>query len=136
MRTPFDDKPPGSRTPSKPRAKGTGRAPRKGALPSDVVKGRLKAHDPFELIRWVAFSQTDPRKALAELVQNSLDADAGRIHLIRFRHRGAPCLRVFDSGHGVIPEMSRPDALRYIATHIGHSRKRSLSPQERLALMT
>jgi hypothetical protein len=32
--------------------------------------------------------------------------------------------------------MDRPDALRYIATHIGHSRKRSLSPQDRLTLMT
>ncbi|MFH1144519.1 MAG: ATP-binding protein, partial [Candidatus Eisenbacteria bacterium] len=84
----------------------------------------------------VALSQTDPRKALAELVQNSLDADSERVHVVRFRHRGAPCLRVFDNGRGVIPELDRPDALRYIATHIGHSRKRSLSPQERLALMT
>jgi hypothetical protein len=41
-----------------------------------VRKGRLKVHDPFELIRWLALSQTDPRKALAELVQNSLDAGA------------------------------------------------------------
>jgi hypothetical protein len=32
------------------------------------IQGRLKAHDPFELIRWLALSQTDPRKALAELV--------------------------------------------------------------------
>jgi hypothetical protein len=37
----------------------------------------LKARDPFELIRWLAYSQPDPRKALAELVQNSLDAQAG-----------------------------------------------------------
>lgn len=109
---------------------------RKSAKPRDVVKGRLRPHDPFELIRWVAFSQTDPRKALAELVQNSLDADARRIHVRRFRQRGVPCLRIFDDGQGVIPEMDRPDALKYIATHIGHSRKRSLSPRERLELMT
>ena len=43
---------------------------------SDVRTGRLRAADPFELIRWLARSQTDPRKALAELVQNSLDAQA------------------------------------------------------------
>jgi len=29
-------------------------------------RGRLQAHDPFELIRWLALSQPDPRKALAE----------------------------------------------------------------------
>lgn len=101
-----------------------------------AIRGRVRPHDPFELIRWLAFSQPDPRKALAELVQNSLDADAGRIRIVRVRERGQACLRVMDDGAGVIPEMNRPDALRYIATHIGHSRKQHLSPQERLELMT
>jgi len=96
----------------------------------------VRAHDPFELIRWLALSQPDPRKALAELVQNSLDAGAPRVRVIRMREKGVACLRIFDDGEGVIPEMDRPEALRYIATHIGHSRKRSLSPQERLTLMT
>jgi len=103
---------------------------------SDVEKGRVRVHDPFELIRWLALSQPDPRKALAELVQNSLDAGAHHIQITKVRERGQRCLRILDDGEGVIPEMDRPDALRYIATHIGHSRKRSLSPQERLALMT
>jgi hypothetical protein len=40
------------------------------------MRGKLRPHDPFELIRWLAFSQPDPRKALSELVQNSLDAGA------------------------------------------------------------
>src|SRR3990172_2958840 len=101
--------------------------------PPDALRGRVRAHDPFELIRWLALSQPDPRKALAELVQNSLDAGARRIRVIRMRDRGLPCLRIFDDGEGVIPEMERQEALRYIATHIGHSRKRSLSPEERLA---
>jgi hypothetical protein len=100
------------------------------------MRGRLRAHDPFELIRWLALSQPDPRKALAELVQNSLDAGARKIRIVRRRERGAPCLKIFDDGDGVIPELDRPEALRYIATHIGHSRKRSLSPEERLRLMT
>jgi hypothetical protein len=100
------------------------------------IRGRLKAHDPFELIRWLAFSQTDPRKALAELVQNSLDAQAKNVRISRYRQKGVSCLRILDDGEGVIPEMDRQEALRYIATHIGHSRKRSLSPQERLQLMT
>jgi len=117
-----------------PRASGGSR--RERSAPRDTVRGRLKAHDPFELIRWLAMSQPDPRKALAELVQNSLDAGARRIRVVRVRERGLPCLRIHDDGEGVIPEMERSEALRYIATHIGHSRKRSLSPQERLTLMT
>jgi hypothetical protein len=100
------------------------------------MRGRLRAHDPFELIRWLALSQPDPRKALAELVQNSLDAGASRIRITRRRERGEPCLVIHDDGSGVVPDMERPEALRYIATHIGHSRKRSLTPQQRLELMT
>lgn len=40
------------------------------ALRSNGLRGKVRAHDPFELIRWLAMSQPDPRKALAELVQN------------------------------------------------------------------
>ncbi len=100
------------------------------------MTGRLKVHDPFELIRWLALSQPDPRKALAELVQNSLDASARRIRVTRSRERGVPTLRILDDGEGVIPELDRAEALSYLATHVGHSRKRSLSPQQRLELMT
>ncbi len=92
---------------------------------------RLKPADPFELIRWLARSQSDPRKAVAELVQNSLDAGARRVEIIRRRMRGVSCLHVLDDGEGVIPEMSREEALHYLATHIGHSRKLGLTPAER-----
>jgi len=109
---------------------------RKAARDEHVVRGKLKVHDPFELIRWLALSQPDPRKALAELVQNSLDAGARSIRVTRVRDRGVPSLKILDDGEGVIPELDRPEALRHIATHIGHSRKRSLSPEERLRLMT
>jgi hypothetical protein len=102
----------------------------------EVETGRLRVHDPFELVRWLALSQPDPRKALAELVQNSLDAGARAIRVLRLRERGRNCLRVWDDGEGVVPELDRPEALRYIATHVGHSRKRSLTPQQRLELLT
>jgi len=102
----------------------------------DALRGKVRAHDPFELIRWLACSQTDPRKALAELVQNSLDAGARHVRITRVRERGLPALRVLDDGEGVIPELGRREALQYIATNIGHSRKRSLSLQERYQLMT
>ncbi|HXV76530.1 MAG TPA: ATP-binding protein [Candidatus Polarisedimenticolaceae bacterium] len=116
--------------------RGSSKQRRKTSRAAGELRGKLRPHDPFELIRWLALSQPDPRKALAELVQNSLDADAHRIRITRKRERGTPCLRILDDGAGVIPELNRPDALKYIATHIGHSRKRSLSPQERLQLMT
>ena len=103
---------------------------------SGIQKGRLRVHDAFELIRWLALSQPDPRKALAELVQNSLDAGARHVHITRVREKKVTCLKILDDGEGVIPELSRPKALRYIATNIGHSRKRDLSPQQRLELMT
>jgi hypothetical protein len=112
------------------------RARKPQRTPTGGLRGKVRAHDPFELIRWLAYSQPDPRKALAELVQNSLDAESRHVRVTRIRERGIPCLKIFDDGEGVIPELERTDALKYIATHIGHSRKRSLSPQERLTLMT
>jgi hypothetical protein len=42
-------------------------APRRQRRP-DVETGHLRVHDPFEPIRWLALSQPDPSKALAELV--------------------------------------------------------------------
>ncbi len=110
--------------------------PPKRKASTDSLRGTVRPHDPFELIRWLAYSQPDPRKALAELVQNSLDAGAGNVRITRLRVKGTPCLRIWDDGDGVIPEFERAAALRFIATNIGHSRKRNLSVQERHTLMT
>src|SRR6266446_6004323 len=95
----------------------------------------LRPADPFDLIRWLARSQSDPRKAVAELVQNSIDAHARHIAVSRRRLRGAPALTVRDDGEGVLPGLGREEALRYIATNIGSSRKRSLSPEQRRRLV-
>jgi hypothetical protein len=100
--------------------------------PKSAASLTLKPHDPFELIRWLARSQSDPRKAVAELVQNSIDARATRISVSRQRIRGRLCLVVRDDGDGVIPELGRDEALRYLAEHVGHSRKANLSPAERV----
>ena len=97
--------------------------------PSSSIK--LKPADPFDLIRWLARSQSDPRKAVAELVQNSLDANARRVTIERRRVRRSPALVIRDDGEGIVPVMTREEALRAIATNIGHSRKRGLSPRER-----
>lgn len=94
---------------------------------------KLKPADPFELIRWLARSQSDPRKAVAELVQNSLDAGARQVVVERIRVKGALTLRVRDDGEGVVPDREREDALMHIATNIGHSHKLGLDPSERRA---
>jgi hypothetical protein len=95
----------------------------------------LRPADPFDLIRWLARSQSDPRKAVAELVQNSIDAHARQVAVERRRLRGGPALVVRDDGEGVLPTLGREEALRFIATNIGASRKRNLSAEERRRLV-
>lgn len=99
--------------------------------PSEGRNVRLKPADPFELVRLLARSQSDPRKAVAELVQNSLDANAREVVIERVRQRGALTLVVRDDGEGVLPLLEREAALQYIATNIGHSHKLGLGPSER-----
>jgi Histidine kinase-, DNA gyrase B-, and HSP90-like ATPase len=98
---------------------------------ADTSSLKLRPAEPFDLIRWLARSQSDPRKAIAELVQNSLDANARRVTIERRRVRRTPALVIRDDGEGIVPELAREEALRAIATNIGHSRKRGLSPRER-----
>lgn len=92
---------------------------------------KLQPADAFDLIRWLARSQSDPRKAVAELVQNAIDANARTIVIERRRRGRRPVLVVRDDGEGIRPDEEREAALRYIATHIGRSHKRNLSPRER-----
>jgi hypothetical protein len=96
-------------------------------------KFRLQPADAFDLIRWLARTQSDPRKAIAELVQNSIDARARAVTITRRRLRGVPALVVRDDGEGVLPHLGRDEALRYLGTNIGHSHKLGLSPSERHA---
>src|SRR6185503_8384491 len=97
------------------------------------TKFKLQPADPFDLIRWLARTQNDPRKAIAELVQNSIDARARSIVIERRRLKGAPALIVRDDGEGVLPSLDREAALRQLGTNIGHSHKLGLSPSERHA---
>ena len=105
------------------------------ANPATQQRVRLRPENPFDLIRLLARSQTDPRKAVAELAQNSLDANAREVEISWFNEAGQRVLRVFDDGEGIFPAMDRPEALRRIAQTIGHSHKRDLSPVQRRELM-
>lgn len=92
---------------------------------------RLKPHNSFDLIRLIARGQSDARKAVAELVQNALDAGARNITITRQRRRGEVVLAILDDGEGVFPDLEREAALERLATNIGHSFKRNFSAAER-----
>src|SRR5258706_1922002 len=100
---------------------------------TSATKFKLQPADPFDLIRWLARTQSDPRKAVAELVQNSIDAHARSVTIERRRVKGQPALVIRDDGEGVLPHLGREEALRYLGTHIWHSHKLGLSPAERHA---
>jgi hypothetical protein len=110
-------------------AKPVSRLPSKRPRESRVV--RLRPANPFDLIGLIARSQNDPRKAIAELVQNSLDAGAANVSVTRWRKRREIMISVLDDGRGIFPDQTRPEALERIATNIGHSFKRNISAAER-----
>jgi hypothetical protein len=101
-------------------------------LPNGSTVGDIGVHDPFDLIRHLARSQSDPRKAVAELVQNALDEQATHVTIERTRLEGESALVILDDGLGVLPKLPRDEALTTIARNIGHSRKRQLSFDERM----
>jgi Histidine kinase-, DNA gyrase B-, and HSP90-like ATPase len=90
------------------------------------ARGRLKIGDDWNAITIIALSQSSPLKAIAELVENSIDAKARTVTITRGREQGRPFLAIHDDGEGVPRDSEgRPD-FRYVATHICDSVKRRL----------
>src|ERR1043166_156353 len=88
--------------------------------------GKLRIGDNWNAIRIIALSQSNPLKAVAEFVENSIDARAKRITLVRGKEHGIHFLRVKDDGEGIrLNEAGRPD-FEFVATHICDSIKRRL----------
>jgi hypothetical protein len=95
------------------------------ALKSEKA-GKLRIGDNWNAIRIIALSQSNPLKAVAEFVENSIDARAKRITLVRGKEHGIHFLRIKDDGEGIRRnEAGRPD-FEYVATHICDSIKRRL----------
>lgn len=90
-----------------------------GSRAAGPGEGKLRIGDQWNAIRIIALSQNNPLKAIAELVENSIDAKARTITIVRGRSQGEQYLRVIDDGEGI-------DDFRYVATHIGDSIKRRL----------
>ena len=88
--------------------------------------GRLRIGDDWNAITIIALSQNNPLKAIAEFVENSIDANAKNVTIIRGRERGEHYLKIIDDGDGIpCTEEGIPD-FKYVATHICDSLKRRL----------
>src|SRR5258708_193460 len=59
-------------------------------------RGRLRIGDDWNAITIIATSQSSPLKAVAEFVENSIDAKARRVIITRGRERGEYYLRIAD----------------------------------------
>ena len=89
-------------------------------------RGKLRIGDDWNAIRIIALSQSNPLKAIAELIENSIDAHAKAIVITRGREHGGHYLKVMDDGDGVPRDPSGLPDFKYVATHICDSIKRRL----------
>ena len=88
--------------------------------------GRLRIGDDWNAITIIALSQSNPLKAVAEFVENSIDASARHITIVRGRERGEHYLTVTDDGNGIPRDEEGLPNFHYVATHICDSVKRRL----------
>ncbi len=86
----------------------------------------MRIGDDWNAIRIIALSQSNPLKAIAELVENSIDAHAKTITITRGREQGKHFLTVKDDGDGIPRDPNGLPDFKYVATHICDSVKRQL----------
>src|SRR3954470_17873067 len=88
--------------------------------------GKLRIGDDWNAIRIIALSQSNPLKAVAEFVENSIDAHAKTITITRGKEHHAHYLAIKDDGDGVPRDVDGLPDFKYVATHICDSIKRRL----------
>ncbi len=88
--------------------------------------GKLRIGNDWQAITIIALSQNNPLKAVAEFVENCIDANAKNITIIRGKEKGMPYLRITDDGEGVPRDVNGIPNFKYVATHICDSIKRQL----------
>ena len=96
---------------------------------SKAEHGKLRIGDDWNAIRIIALSQSNPLKAIAEFVENSIDAQAKQISITRGREHGEHYLTVKDDGNGVSRDESGLPDFKYVATHICDSIKRQVKAE-------
>src|SRR6476469_1433500 len=90
------------------------------------ASGNLRIGDQWNAITIIALSQSNPLKAIAELVENSIDAKARSVTITRGREHGRHFLAIRDDGEGVPRDADGLPDFHYVATHICDSIKRRL----------
>jgi signal transduction histidine kinase len=63
--------------------------------------GKLRIGNNWNAITIIALSQNNPMKAIAEFVENSIDAGAKTVTVVRGREKGEHYLKVIDDGAGI-----------------------------------
>jgi hypothetical protein len=96
-----------------------------------MTKKELKLGDEGSAILIIQSTQSDPQKALSELIENSIDAKAKIIKIIRHRKKGEVEIIVKDDGEGVNPGTNNNSDMDRVATGICDSCKKKLSEQLR-----
>jgi hypothetical protein len=99
------------------------------AKSKESVSGKLRIGDDWNAIRIIALSQSNPLKAIAEFVENSIDAHAKTVAITRGRKHGEHYLTVKDDGDGVPLDPNGLPDFRYVATHICDSIKQRLKAE-------
>lgn len=92
----------------------------------NAQRGKLRIGDDWNAIRIIALSQGNPLKAIAEFVENSIDARAKTVTITRGREHGEHYLSIRDDGAGVPRDADGHPDFKYVATHICDSIKRRL----------
>jgi len=96
----------------------------KKAKKKAVRAGKLRIADHWNAISIIASSQANPLKAVAEFVENSIDARAKQIIIVRGKKKGAFYLKISDDGEGITRDAQGLPDFRRVATHICDSIKR------------
>jgi hypothetical protein len=94
-----------------------------------AAAGKLRIGDDWNAITIIALSQQNPLKAVAEFVENSIDAGARQVTVTRGKDRGEHFLTVADDGAGVRRDEAGVPDFRYVATHVCDSVKRRLKAE-------
>ena len=94
-----------------------------------IRTGKLRIADHWNAISIIAKSQANPLKAVAEFVENSIDAGAKQIVIVRGKKKGEFYIKVSDDGEGIPRNAQGLPDFRRVATHICDSIKRQFKSE-------
>ena len=88
--------------------------------------GKLRIGNDWNAISIIALAQSNPLKAVAEFVENSIDAGARHITIVRGKEQGESYLLITDDGEGIRKNADGVPDFRFVATHICDSFKKNI----------